>query len=184
MKDTQNNTSTPLRARRRRQGQRPNEEEKCQLQERFLEVFARGGNILLACRQVGVDRSTIYRWSEQDETFALRKNQAERDFFDLAYGEFTRRAIQGYEKPVVSMGKMVYKADGSLLMERIVSDRLLEMIIKRGFPEYREKQQVEMTANVTTTSSQAEDLRLLTNEQLRMYKSWLLEARARQEEGR
>lgn len=142
----QNDSATPLtRPRRRRQGQHPSAAEKRQEQERFLEAFAKTGNVLLACRTAGVDKSSIYRWAEHDETFALRKNQAEKEFFWIAHAEFVRRAIQGYEQVAYNNKGIIYKPDGTPLMERVVSDRLLELIIKRGFPEYREKQQVEVS---------------------------------------
>lgn len=138
--DEQSDSATPLtRTRKRRQGQHPSAEEKRQEQERFLEAFAKTGNVLLACRSARVDKSSIYRWAEHDEHFALRKNQAERDFFWIAHAEFVRRAIQGYEEIVTNNQGIIYQKDGTPLKRAIKSDRLLEMIIKRGFPEYREK---------------------------------------------
>lgn len=113
----------------------------------FLEAFALNGNILLACRKANIDRSTVAVWCEHDTEFLFKKNQAERSFFDLAFGEFTRRAIQGYEDVVTNNAGVVYWPDGTPVKKRVVSDRLLEMIIKRGFPEYREKQQVEHTGS-------------------------------------
>lgn len=121
------------------------EAERAAAKEAFLKAYALNGNILLACRHANVDRSTVDAWCEHDEIFSLRKNQALRDFADVAFGEFVRRAIQGYDKIVVSMGKIVYNPDGTPLKERVVSDRLLEMIIKRHFPEYKDKQQLEHT---------------------------------------
>ncbi len=130
------NTQTGQRT-HRRQGQRMDAEEKQRIKTAFLQSFAMMGNVRLACQKAGVSRASLYEWLEKDTAFSVQYHQAEKDFFDLAYGEFVKRAIQGYEKPVVSMGRVVMVGDGKEakpLMERVVSDRLLEMIIKRGYP--------------------------------------------------
>jgi hypothetical protein len=137
----------------RRYGKRLTSKERAQAQETFLNAYTLNGNIMLSCRRANIDRSTFYQWLEHDQPFSLEYHQAEKDFADLALAEFCKRAMQGYERPVVSMGKIVYQdgKDGKLsqpLMERVVSDNLLAMLIKRHFPEFREKQQVEHSGSI------------------------------------
>lgn len=140
-----NASTTPPRARRR--GQRMTPEERKEAQEVFLQTFSLNANVRAACMKAGVDRSQIYRWQEHDEEFAQRFKQAELDANDMIRGELFRRAVQGYEKPVVSMGRAVYvkndKGEEKPLMERVYSDSLLSLLAKARMPEFREKQQVE-----------------------------------------
>jgi hypothetical protein len=144
-----------------------NDEDRAQAKERFLVAYAAAGNILLSCKAASIARSTFYEWQEKDEEFSLKWHQAERDFADLVLAEFIKRAKDGYEKPVVSAGRIVYEEIPELdkygfpvvdegghpvvnrkpLMERVVSDTLLAMAVKKHFPEYRDKQQVDLTSN-------------------------------------
>ncbi|HEX9503843.1 MAG TPA: hypothetical protein VF974_06025 [Patescibacteria group bacterium] len=152
-----------------------NDEERAQVKNNFLEAYAATGNILLSCKSAGINRSTFYDWQEKDEEFSLRWHQAERDFADVILAEFVQRAVHGYEKPVISMGRVVYEDvpvldqhgnqvvndlgrplfDKKPLMERVVSDSLLALAIKKHHPEYREKQQIDTTVtNVNATMQQ------------------------------
>jgi len=145
-----------------------NEAEQAQVKENFLEAYAKTGNILLSCKAAGISRTTYYNWQEKDEEFSFKAHQAERDFADLVLAEFVQRAVHGYEKPVISMGRVVYEDVPELdehgfqvideqgkpivhhrpLMERVVSDSLLAMAVKKHFPEYREKQQVSVDGSI------------------------------------
>lgn len=141
-----------------------NDAEQAQVKANFLETYAKTGNILLSCKAAGISRTTYYNWQEKDEEFGFRAHQAEREFADIVLAEFVQRAVHGYEKPVVSAGKMVYEEIPVLdqwgnqvvdeigkpvvkykpLMERVVSDSLLAMAVKKHHPEYREKQQIDV----------------------------------------
>lgn len=127
----------------RKNGKRLTSAERAEAQDTFLKSYALNGNIMLCCRKVNIDRSTFYQWCEHDTEFSILHKQAEKDFADFALAEFVNRAIKGYSKPVVSLGKIVYDKDGEPLTERVVSDNLLAMLIKRHFPEFREKQSIE-----------------------------------------
>lgn len=153
-----------------------NESERAQVKSNFLEAYAATGNILLSCRNAGINRSTFYDWQERDEEFSFKWHQAERDFADLVLAEFVQRAVHGYQKPVISMGRVVYEDVPELdqygnqvidergkpvihhrpMMERVVSDNLLAMAVKKHFPEYREKQQIDVTQ--TNISEQVKQL--------------------------
>ena len=138
---------TPTRA--RRPGKKLTKEERQQTQEKFLKSFAMTANVRAACMAAGISRTTIYEWQEKDETFSLRFKQAELDANDIIRAELFRRAIQGYEKPVTSLGRQVIGEDGKPLMERVYSDNLLSLLAKARMPEFREKQQIEVNGSLT-----------------------------------
>lgn len=78
----------------------------------------------------------------KDDEFNLTYHQMQEDLADVVLGEVVNRAVDGFFRPVVSMGKIVYQANGEPLMERVVSDKLLTILLKRHYPEYRENSQV------------------------------------------
>jgi hypothetical protein len=102
--------------------------------------------------KAGISRNTVYEWQEKDETFGFKFRQASEDANDLIRGELFRRAVQGYEKPVVSVGKQVF-VDGKPLMERVYSDNLLSLLAKARMPEFREKQQIEHSGSIDVTGA-------------------------------
>jgi hypothetical protein len=157
---------SPIRTSSRHKGKRLTKTEREQAQETFLQAYTLNGNIMLSCRRANIDRSAFYQWCEHDQEFSILYHVAEKDFADLALAEFRKRAMEGYEKPVISMGRIVYEEiplltsdgkpqldskgkpivkHGKVMMERVASDTLLAMLVKRHFPEFREKQQIEHT---------------------------------------
>lgn len=190
MREQSNSTAPITRNMKRRQGQRLSVEERKEVQRKFLDSFKLNANVTLACMQAGIDRSQIYRWQEHDEMFAQEFKQAELAANDMLLAAAWQRGVKGTEKPVVSMGKQVFvkvKENGKEvekpLMERVYSDSLLSLLMKARMPEFRDKQQVDVNANVTGSvqSDLSNELRLLTSEQLVQFKAWLQEAKAKQE---
>lgn len=168
----------------RSQGHRPTQAEKIEAQEKFLKSFASNGNVRAACMAAGIDRSTVHYWSEHDEQFSMQYNLSKEDVNDAIRAEIYRRGMFGEERFVTSMGKVVYHEDKPLTIKE-KSDVLLMFHAKARMPEYRDKQTVDMNANLTgsvQTSNLSSDLRLLTNEQLAQFKAWLQEAKAGQEQ--
>ncbi len=146
----QNNSTTPITRMKRRRGQRLPPEQRKEIQQHFLDLFRVNANITLACLKIGVDRSQVYRWQEHDETFALEFKQAELAANDMLLAAAWERGVNGYEKPVVSMGKQVFvkeKVDDKEvekpLMERVYSDSLLALLMKARMAEFRDKQSIE-----------------------------------------
>lgn len=146
-------TSTHIRTSQRRKGQRLSKQERETAQETFLQSFATTANVRAACAAAGIDRATVYTWMEHDEFFALRYKQAELDANDTIRAAIFQRGVLGYEKPVVSMGKVVYGQDGMPLMERVYSDTLLSLLAKARMPEYRDKQQIEHSGSIDIASA-------------------------------
>jgi len=130
--------------RRRRPGQKLTPQERKDAQARFLLSFARVGVVKTACGEAGIHRDTLYQWLEHDEPFSVRYHQAEKDAGDVLYAEAFRRAVEGTQKAVVSMGRVV-SVDGAPLVEREYSDMLLINLLRARDPRFRQKSQVELT---------------------------------------
>lgn len=123
-------------------------------QDKFLEAYANGSSIRKSCEIAGIGRTTVYEWQKQDAAFAERFKHAQEDGNDLIEDELVRRAVHGYEVPMVSMGKPVFHADGTLLTETRYSDPLMTLLVKARMPEkYRERQQVEHSGSIDTTGA-------------------------------
>lgn len=124
-------------------------EEHAKAQAIFLGEYAKRGNVAAACRKAMIHRATIYRWQEHDETFALRFQQAKEDYCDKLRQEIDRRATMGVLEPVASAGKVVAHV-------RKYSDTLLIFQAKAHMPEYRDKQQVEVSGQLDITTLAAD----------------------------
>jgi hypothetical protein len=152
----ENDSVTP-NTRKRRPGQRLTADERKTAQKTFLDAFSMTANVRAACLKAGISRNTVYEWQEHDDTFSFQFKQATEDANDMIRAELFRRAVQGYDKPLVSMGKVVYGQDGKPLNERVYSDQLLSLLAKARLPEFKEKQQIDLNAQITTLADQAKD---------------------------
>ena len=146
-------------------------------QKVFLASFSQNANVLLSARAAGVSRQTVYSWLEHDDDFSFAYNQAKEDAKDVLRAEIYRRAVEGWDEDVYQLAKFagtVRKYDTTLLIFHA----------KMLMPEYREKQTVDVNANVTGSvqSDLSSELRLLNSEQLAQFKTWLQEAKAKQEQ--
>jgi hypothetical protein len=165
---------TPQRTRRR--GQRMTPEERKIAQEAFIKALGNTANVRAACLQSGISHSIVYQWQEHDTEFAIRFKQANTDANWLLFGEAWRRALQGEEEIVISMGRIVYKevpvldnrgqptydgkgkpimrSTGEPLTKRVKSDRMLELLLKARLPEFRDKQHVDHSGSIDMTGVQ------------------------------
>lgn len=140
----------------------------------FLADYAEWGNVRHACEAAGIARMTLHQWKEHDEAFLLAYHQAELDADDALRAEARRRGMVGNETYVVSQGKLVYVTDALgqtvPLKEIKQSDTLLMFHMKSRMPEYRDKQQVEVSGKnggpIQTEQTLALDVRGMTVEQL------------------
>jgi hypothetical protein len=178
MPDNPHKSAPHMRTSTRGKGEKLTKAEKQLLQEKFLKSFSITANMRAACMAAGIDRSTVYYWQEHDTEFSLRFNIAEQEANDVIRAELFRRAVQGYEKPLTSMGKLVYNKDGKVETEKVYSDTLLSLLAKSRLPEFREKQ-AEIEVNVHTGNI-SEELRMLPSEQLSQLKSWIADAKAKE----
>ncbi len=138
----------------------------------FLSALEHSACSLDACRAVPVDPSTVYRERQRNAEFAAAYEAARQVGAQLLEQEATRRARDGTRKLVLYKGEPVRLgkaeaegldgwieatgADGQglgwgYLYEVTYSDRLLELLLKRHYPEqYREKlAQVNVQATAT-----------------------------------
>lgn len=170
---------------KRRQGQRLTKEQRAAAQEKFLKSFSMTANVRAACMQAGIERSLVYYWQEHDPSFSLRFNVAEQEANDVIRAELFRRAVQGYEKPVTSVGKAVYDKDGKLLTERVYSDNLLSLLARARMPEFRDKQSVDLNANINgqmnSTNLISIDTRSLSTDQLAKLKALAMDMKGGQQ---
>lgn len=140
----------------RRHGQRfKSPEERQQAKDVFIKTFAQTANVLASCRASGVDRSTVDEWREHDVTFTVRYHTAERDAIDVLRAEAFRRAVQGVDEPLTSMGKivMVKGDDGKErpLTVKKYSDSVLLALLKARAPEMKESTtKIDITSNGQT----------------------------------
>lgn len=116
--------------------------------EPFLRALGNVPVVREAARAAGVTRSTAYKARKADPEFARAWDEALENGIDCAELEAFRRAVVGYEEPVVFQGRLTYieardpTAPGGVLLDdngkpvlvaltiRRYSDRLLEVILK------------------------------------------------------
>src|SRR6478672_6188376 len=79
---------------------------------RFLEALRECGNIRIASEAAGSGRREMHRKKERDPKFAADWDAAYAEAADRLEQEAWRRAVEGVEEPVVSMGKLVRDEDG------------------------------------------------------------------------
>jgi molybdenum-dependent DNA-binding transcriptional regulator ModE len=73
-------------------------------QKAFLEALAILGTIDHAAKAVRMSRSTHYRWLEENETYVNAVDDVLESYRDSIRAEVHRRAIDGWQEPVVYQG--------------------------------------------------------------------------------
>lgn len=107
--------------------------------EIFLHNFAKLGLLGMSARAADVSPETIRVYRRDVPEFAEMYDLALQDYRESLEREVHRRAVEGWDEPVYQKGEMV----GTI---RRHSDRMLELLIKKNIPEYRDK--VSVDANV------------------------------------
>jgi hypothetical protein len=103
--------------------------------QHFLEVLAKCGNVTAAAEAAGVARCVPYEHRKTDDAFAKAWEEAEEVAADRLEAEAGRRGVEGVEEPVISLGKVVERADGEPLMIRRYSDTVLLALLRAHRPE-------------------------------------------------
>lgn len=126
------------------------------LKKTFLAHFAESGNVSAACRQTGIERSTVWRWQESDDTFAAAYREANVKATEHLESIALQRA-EGFTKTKRvlellrdKLGRAVLDQDGQpkyVVTEETTSteasDTLLIFLLKARAPEkYRERSDV------------------------------------------
>ena len=123
----------------------------------FLEALRKDPNVTAACDHALIARKTAYQWREQDETFADGWEAALDRSKDVALSSIYQRGILGWDEPVVAQGKVAVDEFGNRLLIHKWSDPLASLYAKANLPEYKEKQTIDLNAQITTMADQAKD---------------------------
>ncbi|GBQ09762.1 hypothetical protein [Swaminathania salitolerans] len=100
----------------------------------FLEHLRKTGNVSEAARAAGIDRKTAYNWRRQDEAFGDHWREALEEATDLLEAEARRRAIDGYDEPMLHAGRLICDPEGRPVMRKRYSDGLLRMLLRAHRP--------------------------------------------------
>jgi hypothetical protein len=125
------------------------------VKQRFLEVYARTGNVSQSALEAGIGRAQVYRWQEVDEQFVIAMREAENQAIELLEAEARGRATTGSR-----LVREVYRDDR--LIERVVeyrpSDTVLVKLLQALRPDkYGDRLAVTQTQIVKTMDSAAWD---------------------------
>lgn len=102
----------------------------------FLRAYARHGIISDGTVAAGITYRTYHRWRKDDEVFNEDCKTAESMANDLMEREARRRAIDGFERPVIYQGEVTETYTD-------YSDSLLTTLLKGNRPEkYKERTQL------------------------------------------
>jgi hypothetical protein len=126
----------------------------------FLEIYANSGRASIACRAVGIGRSTEWLWRKRDSQFAALREQAHAMAVESMEDEARRRAVDGTVEPVFAGGKVC----GSI---RRYSDSLLIFLLKAAKPEvYRDRWRGSVHVIAEPSAFRGLDLARLSEAQL------------------
>jgi hypothetical protein len=109
-------------------------------QARFCEEYAKHGRKKQAADVVGVSLNTIQRYGSADPIFKEMLAEAQASYRDHVAEEVYRRAIIGVDK--AHLGGQF--KDEVVLVEKVYSDRLLELEAKRVDPAYRDRGSIDI----------------------------------------
>ena len=125
----------------------------------YLEALAETGMYIAAADAVGCDRGTALTLRKNDPAFAEACEVALERYRLTLVKEAHRRAVDGVDRAVIG-GK---DRDEVVHVERHYSDRLLELMLKRYIPEFRDKSTVEHAGAVGV--AQLPDMTKLSREE-------------------
>jgi hypothetical protein len=152
-----------------------NMKQRKQVQKVFIESLLRDSNVSLACEVAGINRTTAYQWRKDDEDFCEQWDNVIERTRDVARQSIYARGIVGWDEPVISMGQAVYEYEPVLdengeqtfdkkgkpvtlrskMMVHKWSDSLAALYAKANLPEYKEKQQIDLNAQIITIAETA-----------------------------
>lgn len=95
---------------------------------RFLKNYAEFGIIHKACDVSGLSSSCLSRLRKRDPDFLEAFKRAREAAADKLEAEAYRRAVEGYDRPIYQKGEKVG-------VEKVYSDRLLEIMLRANKPE-------------------------------------------------
>jgi hypothetical protein len=119
----------------------------------FLTALQRRGNVTEAARVAGISRERSYDWRSGDAEFARLWDNAIEEAIDGIEGEAHRRAVEGYDKPVIHEGKITttYKAYSDVLMSILLRAHRPAKYIERAALELAGKGGKPILLRITPT---------------------------------
>lgn len=102
--------------------------------EDFLDVLADTGLKKNSAERAGLSYMTVLRLEKQDEEFKTMVHEAMESYRESLQREAHRRAVDGWDEPVFSQ-----KLGTQIGTVRKYDSKLLELMLKRHVPEFREK---------------------------------------------
>lgn len=111
-----------------------------ELQMAFCRSFATRGIVRDACIATGISRRTYYQWRKKDASFDDNCKMAEEMSADIIEREALRRAVEGYDHPVIYQGEIT-----DTYTE--YSDSLMSMLL-RGNKQAKYKERTEYSGSV------------------------------------
>lgn len=103
----------------------------------FCRAYARHGIVSDGLSAAGISRKTYYRWRKNDESFSENCVMAEEMANDFLEREARRRAMEGFDRPVIYKGEITetYKD---------YSDSLMTVLLKGNRPDkFKERSEVK-----------------------------------------
>lgn len=122
----------------------------------FLRAYSIRGIVKDGCHAARVSRETVGYWREHDERFRKLCAAAEDEARDNIEAEAHRRAVVGFEEPVIYQGLPTMVTDPETGKERMLtvrkySDQLMAIMLKGARPEkYRENHKVQVEGGGAT----------------------------------
>jgi len=102
--------------------------------QQFLQYLAETGNVSRSVKLIGTSAARVYTLRNSDPVFRQAWDEAEQIAVDRLEEEAWRRAVEGFEEPVVSAGKLVRDENGNAVMVRRYSDMLLIRLLAARRP--------------------------------------------------
>jgi hypothetical protein len=103
--------------------------------QQFLEYLAETGNVSRSVKLIGTSAARVYTLRHNDPAFREAWDEAEEIAADRLEQEAWRRAVEGFDEPVVSAGKLVRDENGNAVMVRRYSDMLLIRLLAAHRPQ-------------------------------------------------
>ena len=103
--------------------------------QQFLQYLVETGNVSRSVKLTGTSRSRLYTRRQNDPAFRQAWEEAEDIAADRLEAEAWRRAVEGFDEPVVSGGKLVRDEHGNAVMLRRYSDVLLLRLLAAYRPQ-------------------------------------------------
>lgn len=120
---------------------------------RFLEELAKHGGIMRAAEKAEIAYNSLLNHRKKCPLFDSAVLRAQKRFGESLESEAYRRAVEGTKRPVYYKGEVV----GHILE---FSDRMLELLLKKNVPEFREKvtADVNIRGGVLVVNAEAKDV--------------------------